>query len=69
MTLLKEKNYGTPKVTSDNTVTGYIDGIEISVPEGTSIMRAASMVGIDIPSLCASDNLDAFGSCRLCIVE
>ena len=69
MTLLKEKNYGTPKVTSDNTVTGYIDGIEISVPEGTSIMRAASMVGIDIPSLCASDNLDAFGSCRLCIVD
>ena len=69
MTLLKEKNYGTPEVSSKNTVTGYIDGIEISVPEGTSIMRAASMVGVDIPSLCASDNIDAFGSCRLCIVD
>ena len=46
MTLLKEKNYGTPKVSSENTVTGYIDGIEISVPEGTSIMRAASMLSL-----------------------
>ncbi len=69
MTLLKEKDYGTPKIESDNNVTGYIDGIEITVPEGTSIMRAAAMVGIDIPSLCASDNIDAFGSCRLCIVD
>ena len=69
MTLLKEKDYGTPKIESDNNVTGYIDGIEITVPEGTSIMRAAAMVGIDIPSLCASDNMDAFGSCRLCIVD
>ena len=39
MTLLKEKDYGTPKVTSDNTVTGYIDGIEISVPEGLSLIH------------------------------
>ena len=69
MTLLKEKDYGTPRIESDNNVTGYIDGIEITVPEGTSIMRAAAMVGIDIPSLCASDNIDAFGSCRLCIVD
>ena len=69
MTLLKEKDYGTPRIESDNNVTGYIDGIEITVPEGTSIMRAAAMVGIDIPSLCASDNMDAFGSCRLCIVD
>ena len=69
MTLLKEKNYGTPKVESKNNVTGFIDGIEVTVPEGTSIMRAASTIGIDVPSLCASDNLDAFGSCRLCIID
>jgi len=49
MTLLKEKNYGTPKIESKNNVTGFIDGIEVSVPEGTSIMRAASTIGIDVP--------------------
>ena len=69
MTLLKEKDYGTPPVKSEKTVTGYIDDIEVTVPEGTSIMRAASMLDIDIPSLCASDNIKHFGSCRLCIVD
>ena len=69
MTRLKEKDFGTPIVKSDKTVTGYIDQIEITVPENTSIMRAAAMVGIDIPSLCASDNIKSFGSCRLCIVD
>ena len=65
MMRLKEKDYGTPIVKSEKTVTGYVDGIEVTVPEGTSIMRAASMVDIDIPSLCASDNMNHFGSCRL----
>ena len=69
MMRLKEKDYGTPIVQSEKTVTGYVDGIEVTVPEGTSIMRAASMVDIDIPSLCASDNMNHFGSCRLCIVD
>jgi len=69
MTLLKEKDYGTPPVKSEKTVTGFIDDIEVTVPEGTSIMRAASMLDIDIPSLCASDNIKHFGSCRLCIVD
>src|SRR5690606_23540765 len=36
---------------------------------GTSILRAASEMGTDIPRLCATDNLKAFGSCRLCLVE
>ncbi len=69
MTILKEKDFGTPIVESEKNVTGYIDDIEVTVPEGTSIMRAASMLDIDIPSLCASDNIDHFGSCRLCIVD
>ena len=46
-----------------------IDGIEITVPEGTSVMRAAAEAGVDVPKLCASDNMEAFGSCRLCVVE
>ena len=32
-------------------------------------MRAAAIAGIDVPKLCATDSLEAFGSCRLCLVE
>ncbi len=46
-----------------------IDGLPVSVPVGTSLMRAAALGGIKIPKLCATDQLDAFGSCRLCLVE
>ena len=69
MALLIEKDYGTPAVKSDKTVTLNIDGKSVSVPEGTSVMRAAAEIGIDIPKLCASDNLNAFGSCRLCVCK
>ena len=50
-------------------VTLDIDGQSVTVPEGTSIMRAAMELGTKIPKLCATDMLDAFGSCRLCLVE
>jgi len=46
-----------------------IDGQAIDVPEGTSVMRAAALIGTNIPKLCATDSLEAFGSCRLCLVE
>ena len=69
MALLIEKDFGTPAVQSEKTVTLAIDGKDISVPEGTSVMRAAAEAGIAIPKLCASDNLDAFGSCRLCVCK
>ncbi|MBK6707888.1 MAG: formate dehydrogenase subunit alpha [Sphingomonadales bacterium] len=46
-----------------------IDGFAVTVPEGTSIMRAASSIDLPIPKLCATDSLKAFGSCRLCLVE
>ena len=51
------------------TVTLTIDGTQVTVPAGTSIMRAAMDAGIEIPKLCATDMLEAFGSCRLCLVE
>ena len=63
MALLIEKDFGTPAVKSEKTVTLAIDGNDITVPEGTSVMRAAAEAGIAIPKLCASDNLNAFGSC------
>jgi formate dehydrogenase major subunit len=69
MTLIKETDYGTPESSSTTMVTLEIDGQQVSVPEGTSIMRAAMELGTKIPKLCATDMLDAFGSCRLCLVE
>ncbi|HTI86850.1 MAG TPA: formate dehydrogenase subunit alpha [Alphaproteobacteria bacterium] len=69
MSLIKETDYGTPPATSDKTVTLTIDGFPVSVPEGTSIMRAAMDAGIKVPKLCATDSLNSFGSCRLCLVE
>lgn len=64
----KDRDMGTPaKVGAP--VTLEIDGVAVTVPEGTSVLRAAAEAGISIPKLCASDNLEAFGSCRLCVVE
>ena len=63
------QDLGTPAAESDVMVMVRIDGMPVSVPEGTSVMRAAAMVGANIPKLCATDNLNAFGSCRLCLVE
>ncbi|MFC9461399.1 formate dehydrogenase subunit alpha [Streptomyces sp. NPDC058430] len=69
MTLLKEPDFGTPERPGSATVSVEVDGIPVSVPEGTSVMRAAAEAGVDIPKLCATDSLEAFGSCRLCVVE
>src|SRR5579884_3693602 len=60
---------GTPASTAAELVTVEIDGQPVTVPAGTSIMRAAAMVQRSIPKLCATDTLKAFGSCRLCLVE
>lgn len=64
-----QDDLGTPAVVSDRVVTLTIDGRAVSVPEGTSVMRAAAECGGAIPKLCATDNLEAFGSCRMCLVE
>ena len=75
------KDYGTPSPLSylekeeilngdrsTEMVTGTIDGQTVSVPVGTSVMRAAATLDVNIPKLCATDSLEAFGSCRLCVV-
>jgi formate dehydrogenase major subunit len=69
MPLVHDIDYGTPASRSEKQVTLTIDGFAVSVPEGTSIMRAAMEAGIAIPKLCATDMVDSFGSCRLCLVE
>lgn len=63
-----DKDMGTP-ARDGAAVTLMIDGVEVTVPEGTSVMRAASEAGLSIPKLCATDSVEAFGSCRLCVVE
>ena len=67
--LIKELDFGTPISEATKMVTLEIDGHKITVPEGTSIMRAAMELGTKIPKLCATDSVKAFGSCRLCLVE
>ena len=65
-------DYGTPAATNGaprSLVELTIDGQPVRVPTGTSIMRAARENNLDIPKLCATDSLDAFGSCRVCLVE
>jgi len=64
-----QADYGTPKSTSTTMVTLSIDGVSVTVPEGTSVMRAAAESGVKIPRLCATDQLKSFGSCRVCLVE
>ncbi|MBA85956.1 MAG: formate dehydrogenase subunit alpha [Rhodobacteraceae bacterium] len=63
-----DRDMGTP-AKSGAPVTLNIDGFEVTVPEGTSVMRAAAEAGISVPKLCATDSIEAFGSCRLCVVE
>ena len=64
-----DTDYGTPKSDSTTMVTLNIDGIDVTVPDGTSIMHAAQLGGVTVPKLCATDSLEPFGSCRLCLVE
>ncbi len=63
-----DRDMGTPAKTGAP-VSLTIDGVAVTVPEGTSVMRAAAEAGLSIPKLCATDSLEAFGSCRLCVVE
>jgi len=69
MNQLNETDYGTPARVSETEVTLEIDGVAVTVPAGTSVMRAAVEAGINVPKLCATDSLEPFGSCRLCLVE
>ena len=69
MSINKQQDFGTPASSAIQLVTLEIDGFKVTVPEGTSIMRAAATIGIDIPKLCATDSIEPFGSCRLCVVQ
>ena len=66
---LDHYDLGTPPSDSIEAVALEIDGQPVTVPAGTSVMRAAAMARKQIPKLCATDTLNPFGSCRLCLVE
>ncbi|AOZ68356.1 formate dehydrogenase subunit alpha [Rhodobacter xanthinilyticus] len=66
--IIPTKDMGTP-ARKGAPVRLTIDGVAVTVPAGTSVMRAAAEAGISIPKLCATDSLEPIGSCRLCMVE
>jgi formate dehydrogenase major subunit len=69
MALIHEVDYGTPSRVAQTLVSLEVDGKPVTVPAGTSVMRAAVEAGVQVPKLCATDSVKAFGSCRLCLVE
>jgi len=69
MSLIHEIDHGTPPSPAEETVALFVDGAPVSVPAGTSVMRAAALAGVQLPRLCSTESLEAFGSCRLCLVE
>ena len=69
MNSLNDLDYGTPARVGEPAVTVEIDGVQVSVAAGTSVMRAAAEAGVNVPKLCATDSLEPFGSCRLCLFE
>ncbi|NUS54240.1 MAG: 2Fe-2S iron-sulfur cluster binding domain-containing protein, partial [Streptomycetaceae bacterium] len=53
----------------EDLVTITVDGIEVSVPKGTLVIRAAELLGIQIPRFCDHPLLDPVGACRQCLVD
>lgn len=60
---------GTPASQSSQRVSFTLDGQTLTAAAGTTIIRAAAEAGIKIPKLCATEQLNSFGSCRLCLVQ
>jgi formate dehydrogenase major subunit len=69
MQSITDIDLGTPRRSSEKEIALEIDGVTVTVPEGSSVMHAAAVAGRQVPKLCATDSLEAFGSCRLCLVE
>jgi NADH-quinone oxidoreductase subunit G len=70
MTLAPQQPAGIPPATTpEDLVTLTIDGIEVQVPKGTLIIRAAETLGVQVPRFCDHPLLEPVGACRQCIVE
>lgn len=66
--LRDDVDYGTPP-RDGAPVSLTVDGVPVTVPAGSSVMLAATSCRKSVPKLCATDTLEAFGSCRVCLVE
>ena len=53
----------------ENMISLTIDGVAVEVPAGTSVLEAARMAGVHIPTLCYMKDLNAIGACRMCVVD
>ena len=69
MRSIAESDLGTPARVSARLVTLTIDDHEISVPKGTLVIRAAELMGVQIPRFCDHPLLDPVGACRQCLVD
>jgi NADH-quinone oxidoreductase subunit G len=69
MTVQATGGPGAPAPVPEDTVTVTIDGFEIAVPKGTLVIRAAELLGIQIPRFCDHPLLDPVGACRQCLVD
>src|SRR5208283_6220433 len=67
--MLQSKRGGTINMSTPNILKLKIDGVEVAVAEGTTILKAAKDNGIIIPTLCSLEGLAPYGGCRLCLVE
>ncbi len=69
MTVTANPPAGQPPAPPSDLVTLTVDGFEVSVPKGTLVIRAAELLGIQIPRFCEHPLLDPVGACRQCLVE
>ncbi|WP_344792971.1 2Fe-2S iron-sulfur cluster-binding protein, partial [Mycolicibacterium pallens] len=60
---------GTHEAPAVEMVTVVIDDVEVAVPKGTLVIRAAELMGVQIPRFCDHPLLDPVGACRQCLVE
>lgn len=67
--MIKSVEKPVSQIEKNNTVRITIDGRSIDAPKGMNLLEVARSKGIDIPSLCYHPGLEAFGACRLCVVE
>ena len=69
MTVAAPKTSPAPATTPTDLVNLTIDGVDVSVPKGTLVIRAAEQIGVQIPRFCDHPLLDPVGACRQCMVE
>jgi NADH-quinone oxidoreductase subunit G len=69
MTVIANRQGGAAVEQREDLVTLTIDDIEVSVPKGTLVIRAAELIGVEVPRFCDHPLLDPVGACRQCLVE